>query len=44
MGARADRLLGSWREWLMHNNATVMFVLFLVIGVKVLGKGLGLFA
>jgi hypothetical protein len=44
MGARGDQLLVSWREWLMHNNATVMFVLFLVIGVKVLGTGLGLFA
>jgi hypothetical protein len=43
MGPKAERILGSWREWLMHNNATVMFVLFLVIGAKVLGQGLGLF-
>ena len=31
------------RKWLVHNNATVMTVLLLVIGVVVIGKGLGNF-
>jgi threonine/homoserine/homoserine lactone efflux protein len=35
--------LESLRVWLVHNNATVMAVLLLVIGVVVIGKGLGSF-
>lgn len=35
--------LQSLRVWLLHNNATVMAVLLLVIGVTMLGKGLGSF-
>ena len=35
--------LESLRGWLVHNNATVMAVLLLVIGVVVIGKGLGSF-
>ena len=35
--------LESLRGWLVHNNATVMAVLLLVIGVTVIGKGLGSF-
>ncbi|WP_049556419.1 GAP family protein [Nonomuraea sp. SBT364] len=37
MRAPLDRLKG----WLEQNNATVMFVLLLVIGVVLIGKGLG---
>jgi threonine/homoserine/homoserine lactone efflux protein len=33
--------LESLRTWLLQNNATVMAVLLLVIGVVVIGKGLG---
>jgi Sap, sulfolipid-1-addressing protein len=33
--------LKSLRGWLVHNNATVMAVLLLVIGVSVIGKGNG---
>jgi threonine/homoserine/homoserine lactone efflux protein len=33
--------LESLRRWLVHNNATVMAVLLLVIGVSVIGKGIG---
>lgn len=33
--------LESLRNWLVHNNATVMAVLLLVIGVAVIGKGIG---
>ncbi|GAA1762727.1 GAP family protein [Agromyces humatus] len=35
--------LESLRGWLVHNNATVMAVLLLVIGVVVIGKGIGNF-
>jgi threonine/homoserine/homoserine lactone efflux protein len=35
--------LESLRAWLVQNNATVMAVLLLVIGVVVIGKGLGSF-
>jgi predicted phage tail protein len=32
--------LESLRTWLVHNNATVMAVLLLVIGVTMIGKGI----
>lgn len=35
--------LQSLRVWLLHNNATVMAVLLLVIGVTMIGKGIGSF-
>ncbi|MGW9631827.1 GAP family protein [Agromyces sp. NPDC055520] len=35
--------LESLRGWLVHNNATVMAVLLLVIGVVMIGKGIGNF-
>ena len=35
--------LRALRVWLLHNNATVMAVLLLLIGVTLLGKGLGSF-
>ena len=35
--------LESLRTWLVHNNATVMAVLLLVIGVTMLGKGIASF-
>ena len=37
MAAPLERL----RAWLVHNNATVMAVLLLVIGVVLIGKGIG---
>jgi len=33
--------LGRLREWLVDNNATIMAVLLLIIGVAVIGKGIG---
>lgn len=36
----ADALEGL-RVWLLHNNATIMAVLLLVMGVSVIGKGIG---
>jgi len=38
---RMTRPLESLRKWLQDNNATVMAVLLLVIGVVLIGKGLG---
>jgi hypothetical protein len=40
-GTSAARTLDGLRVWLNANNATVMAVLMLVIGVVLLGKGLG---
>ncbi|ASD22563.1 hypothetical protein B7495_11085 [Cryobacterium sp. LW097] len=37
------RPLEELRTWLVHNNATVMAVLLLVIGVVLIGKGIGSF-
>jgi threonine/homoserine/homoserine lactone efflux protein len=41
MGDKAAPMLNSWKEWLTHNNATVMMILCLIFGIVVLGKGLG---
>ncbi|MET3568011.1 threonine/homoserine/homoserine lactone efflux protein [Leifsonia sp. 563] len=41
--ARMARPLESLRIWLVYNNATIMAVLLLVIGVVLIGKGLGEF-
>ncbi len=38
-GAKAQHLLDEAKAWLTTNNATVMAVLLLVIGVVLLGKG-----
>lgn len=43
-GDRATPALTSTKEWLTANNATVMTVLFAVLGAKVLGDGLGVLA
>ena len=40
-GARLRNPLDELKGWLQANNATVMAVLLLVLGVSVLGKGLG---
>lgn len=44
--AAASKMAGpleALRKWLVHNNAAVMSVLLLVIGVVVIGKGIGSF-
>lgn len=41
LGERARRWLRTLNEWLQANNAAVMAVLLLVIGVLLIGKGLG---
>jgi hypothetical protein len=39
-GETAEKTLNGWKTWLLANNATVMFVLFIVLGVKLIGDGL----
>ena len=41
MGKRSAQLLGRLKDWMAHNNAVIMAVLCLVIGVKLLGDALG---
>lgn len=41
---RMTPVLDSMKAWLTHNNATVMAVLFVVLGAKVLGDGITLLA
>ena len=40
MGDRSAKLLGELRDWMARNNATIMAVLLLVIGAKLLGDGI----
>lgn len=40
-GEAAANTLEGWKAWLQINNATMMFVLFLVLGAKQVGNGLG---
>jgi threonine/homoserine/homoserine lactone efflux protein len=40
-GKQADRQLQTWKEWLTYNNATVVCVVLLMMGVMIIGKGVG---
>jgi hypothetical protein len=40
-GAGAQKTLDGWKAWLAANNAVVMAVLLLVLGVKLIGDGIG---
>lgn len=42
-GERAEKGLNELKAWLTLHNAAIMTVLFLIIGVKLIGDGLGLF-
>jgi hypothetical protein len=39
-GQSAMKALTTWKTWLLKNNATVMSVLLLLVGVLLVGKGL----
>jgi Kef-type K+ transport system membrane component KefB len=41
MGKRSAEVLGRLKDWMAHNNAVIMAVLCLVIGVKLVGDALG---
>lgn len=40
---RAATMLSGIRTWLTANNATIMTVVFIILGAQVIGKGLGSF-
>jgi cytochrome c biogenesis protein CcdA len=40
MGKRAEDLLRRLDRWLVHNNAVIMGVLLLIIGVKLIGNAI----
>jgi Sap, sulfolipid-1-addressing protein len=40
MGDRAGAILQNLRTWLVHNNTTIMAVLLLVLGAKIVGDGI----
>ncbi len=40
MGERSAELLGKLKAWMAHNNAVIMAVLCLVIGVKLIGDAI----
>ena len=44
LGSKAQHTLTEMKEWLIDNNATVMAVLFVVLGAKVLGEGISIVA
>lgn len=44
LGSKAEHTLNEMKEWLVANNATVMAVLFVVLGAKVLGGGISILA
>lgn len=44
LGSRATHTLTEMKDWLTANNATVMSVLFVVLGANVLGAGISIVA
>ncbi|MGW0822095.1 GAP family protein [Streptomyces sp. NPDC002845] len=42
MGERAQRTLGSWKDWSAQHNTAVLAVLFFVLGLRQLGDGIGI--
>jgi hypothetical protein len=44
LGAKAEHTLSEMKNWLVANNNTIMAVLFVVFGAKVLGDGIAVLA
>lgn len=44
LGSKADATLTAMKDWLSENNNTVMTVLFVVLGAKLLGDGIAVVA
>lgn len=42
MGPKAEAPLNTMKDWLVANNNTVMAVIFVILGAKVLGDGISL--
>ena len=41
MGDRSHKLLDGIKDWMTANNAVIMAVLLLILGVKLIGDGIG---
>lgn len=41
LGQRIESTLTSLKNWLIYNNATIMFVLFLILGIMLISKAFG---
>lgn len=41
MGERSDKILAGLKDWMGRNNAVIMSVLCLIIGVKLIGDAIG---
>ncbi|MBU1119178.1 GAP family protein [Patescibacteria group bacterium] len=37
-GSRVENMLTTWKAWLTHNNATVMFILLLIFGISLVSQ------
>ena len=44
MGERSRELLDAMRDWMARNNAVIMAVLLLIIGVKLIGDAISGFS
>ena len=44
MGDRSRALLDAMKDWMARNNAVIMAVLLLIIGVKLIGDAISGFA
>ena len=44
LGSKAEHALTEMKEWLVDNNSTVMSMLFVIIGAKLLGDGITILA
>ena len=44
LGDRSRKVLDDLKAWLAHNNAVIMAVLLLIIGVKLIGKAISGFS
>jgi hypothetical protein len=40
MGDRATKILGELRDWMARENATIMAVICLIIGAKLIGDAI----
>jgi len=41
LGDRSTAVLESWRAWLNRNNAAMLAVIYLLLGVLLIGNNLG---
>ena len=44
LGDRAPALLARLEDWMIHNNAAILSVLFLIIGAKFIGDAISGFS